>query len=164
MSCKATIKRRGVVLTCGEYHHRKDEMPCHRCETDDGNVYWSDGDPDREQCPSLARYCAEELQCDSDGPDRCRNGHGAYSVRYGHIAWSEHKRPQPSVMFSSGGMGHRFGSYEADAMMTAAATMQDAANRLELVGCARPPAASTARPRQASRCGAGYPGRLRPPR
>ncbi len=124
--CTAQLKHRGVVIECESFH------PYSWSSHENHGVYWEDGETEREQCPSTVTYCAETLRCDSDA-DRCRNGHGAHSVRYGDISWSEQHRPQPALMAMSLGCGHRFGSYEADAQMCAAATMQDAANRLELL-------------------------------
>lgn len=84
----------------------------------------------KNECGAEAFYCGERLRCVDTN---CRLYHTAVSMRFGHLCWNDEKRPQPAVMFHSGTPGNRFGSYEADSMMTAASIMADAVNRLEFV-------------------------------
>lgn len=129
-ACEAKLIRRGVELTCVRWHP-EGERPTHECK----GHYWSDGETEWTQCTATASYCGESLRCDFDDRGEPHGGgyHCARSARYGLISWSDDKRAQPSVMFDGPCMGHRYGSYEADSMMLAAATMQDAANRLEYI-------------------------------
>lgn len=84
---------------------------------------------EENRCRSCAQYCGEQIRCE-DSAERCRGDHCGIG-RYGRILWSRDRRPQPAVMYEGLCMGHRYGSYEADANMLAAAQMQDAANRIE---------------------------------
>ncbi len=124
--CKATLLHRGVLLECEARHEWS------RSAHESGGVYWRDGETERHQCTESASYCGETLRCDLDAGERQHGDcHRARSVRFGVIAWSDEKRPQPDVMFEGLCMGHRYGSHEADCLMLAASTHQDAANRLE---------------------------------
>jgi hypothetical protein len=127
--CEAKLLRRGEVLECVRLH-REDETPTHEC---DGHYWGGEGETAWKQCPATATYCGEALRCDCDirDPERGCSEHYADSARYGQLSWSDEKRAQPSVMFSGLGMGHRYGSRENDCAMLAAATLQDAVNRLE---------------------------------
>lgn len=130
MSCTATLVRRGFVHPCARWHREGEPGITHGCD----EHYWGgEGETTWTQCPAEAVYCGEQLRCDCDIRDPARgcDEHWARSARYGDLMWSHLRRPQPAVMFHGMSMGHRFGSHEADAMMVAAATMQDAANRLE---------------------------------
>lgn len=126
--CKAVLLRRGVELRCTRWH-REDERPTHECD----GVYWGDDETEWTQCPATTDYCGEHLRCDDDDRGEPHRGgfHTTPSKRYGSISWNDEKRAQPTVMFCGLCMGHRYGSHEADSLMLAAATMQDAANRLE---------------------------------
>lgn len=130
--CEAKLIHRGVEVTCSKWHQEGDSFDAARHHSDGAHgpmVYWQDGETERLQCTATASYCGEELRCDCDAP--CREFHTATSVRFARIAWNDEKRPQPAVMFQGLCLGHLYGSHEADSLMLAAATMQDAANRLE---------------------------------
>ena len=83
---------------------------------------------DSAKCNETAVYCGETLKCRGRF---CNRSHEGFSHRYGVIYWSDEKRPQPAGMFIGWVMGTMYGSHQADSMMVAASTMQDAANRIE---------------------------------
>lgn len=128
MTCKATLKYRGKLLVCtGD-----DSETFHFAHSCNG-VHWGSEITERNQCDYSHVYCGETLRCQNDVDSKrptCRE-HYAISSRFGAIKWSKEKRPQPAVMFDGLCMGHRYGSHQADCLMLAAATMQDAVNRME---------------------------------